>query len=106
MIGNGTTYFYYHDSYYRRAGLGYVVAPAPVYQVAAVPQPATAAVPGPASQTAVGRAGQTYVVNIPNADGAYTPVTLVKSPNGFVGPQGEFYTQFPSVEQLQVMYGQ
>ena len=25
--------------------------------------------------------------------------------NGFIGPQGEFYPDFPRVEQLKVMYG-
>jgi len=45
-----------------------------------------------------------FTVNIPNSKGTYTPVTLKKSGNGFIGPQGEYYPQFPSIEQLKVMY--
>ena len=44
-------------------------------------------------------------VNIPNYRGSYTPVTLKRSGSGFIGPQGEFYTEFPKVSQLIVMYG-
>ena len=46
-----------------------------------------------------------FTVNIPNSQGTYTAVTLRRSGNGFVGPQGEFYTEFPRVEQLKAMYG-
>ena len=45
-----------------------------------------------------------FTVHIPNARGGYTPVTLKRSGNGFVGPQGEFYPEFPKVGQLKVMY--
>ena len=47
----------------------------------------------------------TYTVNIPNAVGGHTPVKLKKSGDGFIGPQGEYYSEFPSVEQLKLMYG-
>jgi hypothetical protein len=49
--------------------------------------------------------GDTVTVNVPNANTAgYTAVVLKRSGNGFVGPQGEYYDEVPSVEQLQVMY--
>jgi hypothetical protein len=44
-------------------------------------------------------------INIPNDKGSYTAVTLKKSGNGFTGPQGEFYPEFPKVAQLKVIYG-
>jgi len=44
-------------------------------------------------------------VNIPNNEGGYTAVTLRKSGTGFIGPQGEFYPEFPKVSQLEVIYG-
>jgi len=44
-------------------------------------------------------------VNVPNSNGSYTAVVLKRSGNGFVGPQGEFYTQVPTTDQLKVMYG-
>jgi len=44
-------------------------------------------------------------VNVPNSNGTYAAVVLKKSGNGFVGPQGEFYPQLPSIDQLKAMYG-
>ena len=64
-------------------------APAPVYQ-SAPPQ---------------GQTPEVLTVNIPNSRGGYTAVTLKRSGNGFVGPQGEYYAEHPTVEQLKVLYG-
>jgi hypothetical protein len=44
-------------------------------------------------------------VNIPNKSGGFTPVTLVKLGDGYIGPQKEFYAGHPTVAQLQVLYG-
>jgi hypothetical protein len=49
--------------------------------------------------------GESYTVNVPNAEGGYTPLVVTKSGSGYVGPQGEYYAEFPSVAQLQVVYG-
>jgi len=49
--------------------------------------------------------GASFTVNIPNAQGGYTAVVIQQSGTGYVGPQGEYYPQFPSVAQLQAMYG-
>lgn len=46
-----------------------------------------------------------FIVNIPNSDGTFTAVKLVKQDNGYVGPQGEYYNSHPTVEQLKVLYG-
>ena len=46
-----------------------------------------------------------FTVNIPNDHGGYTAVIIKRSGNGFTGPQGEFYPEFPKVSQLRVMYG-
>ena len=81
---------YYHDDgyYYRQSPQGgYVVVPAPVI---VQPQP---------------QIPEMSTVNIPNSRGGYTSVTLRRSGNGFVGPQGEYYPDYPSVEQLRTMYG-
>ena len=48
---------------------------------------------------------QAFTVNIPKVAGGYTAVIVKRSGAGFVGPQGEFYPEFPKVSQLQVMYG-
>jgi Glycine zipper/Prokaryotic membrane lipoprotein lipid attachment site len=49
--------------------------------------------------------GDTVTINVPNSSGGYTSVVLKRSGSGYVGPQGEYYDQIPSVEQLQAMYG-
>ncbi len=46
-----------------------------------------------------------FTVNIPNNHGGYTAVVIKRSGNGFTGPQGEFYPEFPKVSQLKIMYG-
>ena len=45
-----------------------------------------------------------FTVNIPNYKGEYLPVVIKRSGSGFVGPQGEYYSEFPKVEQLKAMY--
>ena len=77
---------------------------APVVAATPAPQPTVAVENTPAAEGA-GMTNDVYVVNIPNAKGTYTPVALKRSGDGFVGPQGEFYTEFPRVEQLKLMYG-
>ena len=46
-----------------------------------------------------------YSVNIPNVHGGYNVVVIKQSGEGFVGPQGEYYPEFPKVFQLQMKYG-
>jgi|GEM_PF-2213895 len=44
-------------------------------------------------------------VNIPNHwGGGYTSVVLKRSGKGYVGPQGEYYTEFPTVAELETRY--
>ena len=47
----------------------------------------------------------TVVINVPNANGSYTPVTLRRAGGSYVGPRGEYYTTMPTVEQLKGVYG-
>jgi hypothetical protein len=71
----------------------------PVYE-----EPAPVEVqPAPVASTTY--SGDTVTVNVPNNNGGYTAVVLKRSGNGFVGPQGEYYDQVPTTEQLQAMYG-
>ena len=71
------------------------------------PQPATVVVaqPAPAVMPSTTYSGDTVTVNVPNSSGGYTSVVLKRSGNGYVGPQGEYYDQVPSTDQLQAMYG-
>ena len=49
---------------------------------------------------------QTLVINVPNSNGSFTPVTLQPASNGtYVGPRGEVYPTRPTVDQLKQMYG-
>ena len=92
-----------------------VPAPAPPQPVVVpepgAPQPVAVSEPAEAQPAAVPAASatpatDTYTVNIPNSDGTtYTAVVLHNKGNGYVGPQGEFYPEFPRVAQLKAMYG-
>ena len=42
---------------------------------------------------------------ITNSNGSKQPVVLTKTPHGYRGPRGEYYTTFPSNRQLQQAYG-
>jgi hypothetical protein len=102
---NGRIYYTNNGVYYiLTEHHGYKVVPTPVIyaqpQQVVVAQPVTTveAAPAVVSQDA-------FPVNVPNNNGGYTAVIIKKSGNGFVGPQGEYYTTFPSVTQLKAMYG-
>lgn len=120
IVVDGVPYYTVNNVTYMYTSYGYQVVPQPTI-VQTVVQPSVVVVPNTAAatQTAVPAAAKTaventavsatntqdsFTVNIPNSKGTYTPVTLKRSGNGFVGPQGEYYPQFPSIEQLKVMY--
>ena len=46
-----------------------------------------------------------FIVNIPNTQGGFNSVVIKKAGEGFIGPQGEYYPEFPKVFQLQMKYG-
>jgi hypothetical protein len=46
-----------------------------------------------------------YIVNIPNNQEGFNSVVIKRSGEGFVGPQGEYYPEFPKVFQLRLKYG-
>jgi hypothetical protein len=50
-------------------------------------------------------ADETRVVNVPNANGSFTPVTLHLVANGWQGPKGEIYPTLPDAKQLEGLYG-
>lgn len=109
VVYSGVPYYYSGGYYYRPYDYGgyMVVAPPVVAQPVVVQQPAPVfeAPQPPAVQPQAAQASDTVTVNIPNARGGYTPVTLKKAGNGYVGPQGEYYSENPTVEQLKTLYG-
>ena len=88
IIVENTPYYYDNTVYYRQLPDGaYVVVQPP-------------ALVSPPVQTS-----GMLTINVPNSRGGYTAVDLRSSGGGFVGPQGEYYPETPSVEQLRAMYG-
>ena len=116
----GVPYYYYDGIYYRPCPSGYVVVQAPpvaspvmMQQPVAVNQPVVVQQPvtyAPAESSNVVQTvspatqGEPIAVNVPNYKGGYTSVTLTRSGTGFVGPQGEYYPEFPKIKQLKEMY--
>ncbi len=98
IIIEGATYYYYDNVYYMAVSSGYVVVPAPAVK------PNVAVVPTDAIQSQKISEG-TAVINIPNSNGSYTPIILVKHKDGYIGPQGEYYPGHPTIDQLRVLYG-
>ena len=91
LIIGGSTYYYYDNIYYRTCPTGYVVVSEPVVSqnVIAMQNLSGARVP----------------INIPNSNGSYTTIILIKQGGGYLGPQGEYYPGNPTLEQLKSLYG-
>jgi hypothetical protein len=87
----GGTYYMHEGVYYRPHGRGYRVVESPLEAPVAY---------APAST----KPQDAFTVNIPNGNGGFTSVTLKRSGQGFVGPQGEYYPEFPKVEELRTIY--
>ncbi len=88
VVVQGVPYYYGDNHYYRQApNGGYVVVSPPVLVQPPVPE------------------SETVTINIPNSRGGYTAVVLRRAGYGYVGPQGEYYSESPTVEQLRVLYG-
>ena len=101
VVINGTTYYVNNGVYYIYTQYGYQAVATPAGASAPVVVQNTVAAP-----TAVAAdTGDSFTVNVPNDKGGYTAVVLKPSGKGFVGPQGEFYPEFPKISQLKVMYG-
>lgn len=99
----GVPYYEYDNVYYRPYGTRYIVVQQPVAtspEVVYVPAPG--ALPPGSTQTGD---RETVMMNVPRDNGGYVAITLVRYPNGFVGPQGEFYPTLPTTEQLRARYG-
>ena len=90
VVCAGVTYYCHDNVYYRSHPSGYIVVSAPDTHAARPQEYLT---------------GQEITINIPNSRGSYTPVVLVKRGDGYVGPQGEYYSGHPKVEQLLALYG-
>ncbi len=88
---DGQTYYTYDNTYYVHGSSGYTVVQTPV-------------VKNVVTQKITSSSEDSFVVNVPNSNGSFTPVVLKKSGDGYIGPQGEYYPQNPTIEQLKAMY--
>ena len=109
VIIDGVTYYVVNGITYMYTPSGYQVVPQPrtiVVQNDTVTsvQPAVQTAAGAQSTAADSNSANAFTVNVPNSKSGYTAVVLKRSGTGFVGPQGEYYTEFPRLEQLKVMY--
>ena len=94
VVIDGVVYYTYNGVYYSRVPQGFqVVQPPPVVVDAAM-----------VSTTSAPDEEEVFTVNIPLAGGGYKAIVIKRDGEGFQGPQGEFYPEFPKVEQLKVMY--
>ena len=94
VVVNGVTYYTKEGIYYQYTPQGYEVVPNP-----------TGILETPRMSSQVqGLGGDIFTVNIPNSRGSFTSVVIKRSGRGFLGPQGEYYQEFPRVAQLKVMY--
>lgn len=98
-FGPGINYYCSDGVYYRHVPEGYVVVPENEFQEYKSQKEAV-------KTRELSRSRSDYfIINVPNPDGSFTPVKLIKSGVGYIGPQGEFYPEHPTVEQLRVLYG-
>ena len=94
VVVSDIPYYVYQDTYYVTGPGGYVVTTPPP----AIP-------PTTVMETVEEKKPiDSYEIHIPNANGSYTLVIIKKTEKGFIGPQGEFYPEHPTVEQLKAMY--
>jgi hypothetical protein len=94
----GWDYYYMDGVYYRPCPSGYLTVPES--EVENLKQKANMK-----TEELARDATGYYTVNIPNSDGTFIAVKLRKSGAGYIGPQGEYYGEHPTVEQLKVLYG-
>jgi hypothetical protein len=90
---DGTIYEVYNNVYY-------VMTPEGRFQVVEPPSSDLGDI------TTITDNSDSIIVHIPNSDGnGYSTVILTRTEDGFVGPQEEFYSEFPTSAQLKAMYG-
>jgi hypothetical protein len=100
-------HYFAHGVFYRQVDRGFQVVspPEPVEPPAVLAPP-----PSPSQERSVVTSPQKpttelpLTINIPSYKGVI-PIVLQRSGSGYVGPQGEYYTTYPTVEQLKLIYG-
>lgn len=118
VVVNGAPYYYYGYTYYTPGPNGYVVAAPPVAPAVPATVPVAQTLPSSATTPAVAPStvnqpaaaaeqkgsDNVFEIYIPNGNGSFTSVKLIKTEKGFLGPQGEFYEDHPTIDQLKERY--
>lgn len=111
VVIGGVSCYYNDGTYYTQSGdnMAAVMPPPAKPNVTVTPAPA------PTTQAAIKEQTQAEprviaqpndtVVNVPNSDGGFTSVILTRHDKGYVGPNGEYYSDRPTPAQLKVFYG-
>ena len=94
----GPMYYPYYPCYPR-----VVYAPPPYYPPIVVAPPVVVVAAPPVA--VVREAAITSYVNVPNSNGSIMPVRIRHIGNVWIGPKGEQYLTYPTVEQLKPVYG-
>ena len=99
---DGYKYYTYGGNYYRRSDCGtyYIVVDNPhTYR-----EPPQDEITHYYEDTVYESNQKEFVVHVRGKDGKLVTVRLTKEDDGYVGPQGEIYPEFPKVAQLREMY--
>ena len=86
-------------------GLYYYSLPRKEEVTVYVTPPSTGTITTSTARVRYSTTGDTMVVYVPNTNGSYTKVALQKIADGYIGPQGEYYPEHPTVAQLRVLNG-
>ncbi len=78
--------------------------PGPVVMAAPSVAPVASQAVAPSASSQFVQVNNPLEIHIPNGDGSYASITLTKTDKGFLGPQGEFYVDHPTEEQLKARY--
>jgi len=127
VVVGGTTYYNYAGTYFssvpESGGYAVVNPPSTTVVVPAAQAPTTTVVvqssddkqaatetaaATPQTKTATTSVATAdpgkYDVYLSNGNGTFTVIPLTKTATGFLGPQGEFYSDHPTLEQLNERY--
>ena len=110
IVIDGISYYIVHGSVYMQIPGGYQVMPQKPFMIEkyadeqkdivnVTPQAILSAPQLPAVNEE-----DAFTLNVPNSNGGYTSVTMKRSGDGFIGPHGEYYKEFPKVSQLKTEY--
>jgi len=94
---DGVPHYTYNDVYYRHTLDGYEVINKP-YSKRVMKAKVT-------NKHRNSRSEDSITLNIRNKKGEYISVTVKPSGDGYVGPQDEYYDEFPKIDHLRLIYG-